>query len=66
MSTAMKQPVLPAPALEREREREGEERKRKRETISQMTASPGSPTISQIEFSVSNRRACCPDLWQLL
>ena len=26
-----------------------------------MTASPGSPTTSQIEFSVSNRRACCPD-----
>ena len=31
-----------------------------------MTASPGSPTTSQIEFSVSNRRACCPDLWQSL
>jgi hypothetical protein len=25
---------------------------------------PGSPTSSQMEFSVSNRRACCPDLWQ--
>ena len=34
--------------------------------VSQMTASPGSPTTSQIEFSVSNRRACCPDLWQSL
>ena len=31
-----------------------------------MTASPGSPTTSQIEFSESNRRACCPDLWQTL
>ena len=31
---------------------------------SQMTASSGSPAISQTEFSVSNRRACCPDLWQ--
>ena len=29
-----------------------------------MIASPGSPTTSQIEFSVSNRTACCPDLWQ--
>ena len=26
----------------------------------------GSPTTSQIEFSVPNRRACCPDLWQSL
>ena len=26
----------------------------------------GSPTTSQIEFSVSNWRACCPDLWQSL
>ena len=34
--------------------------------VSQMTASPGSPTTSQTEFSVSNRRACCPDLWQSL
>ncbi|KAK6292341.1 hypothetical protein J4Q44_G00369250 [Coregonus suidteri] len=31
-----------------------------------MTASPGSPTNSQIEFNVSNRRACCLDLWQSL
>jgi hypothetical protein len=31
-----------------------------RALVSQMTASPGSPTSSQIEFSVSNRRACCP------
>ena len=29
-----------------------------------MTASPGSPTTSQTEFSASNRRACCSDLWQ--
>ena len=29
-------------------------------------ASPGSPTTSLIEFSVSNRRVCCPDLWQSL
>ena len=34
--------------------------------VSQMIASPGSPTTSLIEFSVSNRRACCPDLWQSL
>ena len=34
--------------------------------VSQITASPGSPTTSQMEFSVSNRRACCPDLWQSL
>ena len=34
--------------------------------VSQMTASPGSPTTSQIEFSVSNRRACYPDFWQFL
>jgi hypothetical protein len=31
-----------------------------------MTASPASLTTFQIEFSVSNRRACCPDLWQFL
>jgi hypothetical protein len=31
--------------------------------VSQMTASP---TTSQIEFSVSNWRACCPDLWQTM
>jgi hypothetical protein len=31
-----------------------------------MTASPGSPTTSQIEFSVLNRRACCLDLCQSL
>ncbi|CDQ63333.1 unnamed protein product [Oncorhynchus mykiss] len=31
-----------------------------------MIASPGSPTTSLIEFSVSNRRVCCPDLWQSL
>ena len=31
-----------------------------------MTASPGSPTTLQTEFSVSNRRACCPVLWQSL
>ena len=31
-----------------------------------MTASPGSPTSSQIEFSGLNRRACCPNLWQPL
>ena len=29
--------------------------------VSLMTASPGSPTTSQIEFSVSNRRAFCPE-----
>ena len=33
---------------------------------SQMTASPCSPTTSQIEFSVSNRRVCCLDLLQSL
>ena len=33
---------------------------------SQMTASPCSPTTSQIKFSVSTQRACCPDLWQSL
>jgi hypothetical protein len=31
-----------------------------------MTASPGSPTTSLIEFSVSNRRVCCLNLWQSL
>ncbi|CDQ96847.1 unnamed protein product [Oncorhynchus mykiss] len=31
-----------------------------------LVASPGSPTTSLIEFSVSNRRACCPGLWQSL
>ena len=30
--------------------------------VSQMTASSGSSTTSQTEFSLSNRRACCPDL----
>uniref|UniRef100_A0A8C7RE61 Mannose receptor, C type 1b n=1 Tax=Oncorhynchus mykiss TaxID=8022 RepID=A0A8C7RE61_ONCMY len=34
--------------------------------VSQITASPGSPTTSLTAFSVSNRRACCPDLWQSL
>ena len=34
--------------------------------VSQMIASPGSPITSQTEFSVSNRRACCPALWQSL
>lgn len=34
--------------------------------VSQMIASPGSPTTYLIEFSVSNRRACCPGLWQSL
>ena len=31
-----------------------------------MTSSPGLPTTSQIEFSLSNWRACCPDLWRSL
>ena len=31
-----------------------------------MTASPASPTTYQIDFSVSNQRACCPDLLQCL
>ena len=34
--------------------------------VSLMAASPGSHTTSQTEFSVSNCRACCPDLWQSL
>ena len=34
--------------------------------VSQMTNSPGSPTTSQTEFSVSNLRACYPDRWQSL
>ena len=34
--------------------------------VSQMIASPGLPTTSLIEFSVSNRSACCPDLLQSL
>ena len=34
--------------------------------VSLMTASPGLLTTSPIEFSVSNWRACCPDLWQSL
>ena len=34
--------------------------------VSQMIASPGSPTTSLIEFSVSNRRACCPGRGQSL
>uniref|UniRef100_A0A8C7SJZ3 Solute carrier family 28 member 1 n=1 Tax=Oncorhynchus mykiss TaxID=8022 RepID=A0A8C7SJZ3_ONCMY len=34
--------------------------------VSQMIASPGSPTTSLIEFSVPNRRVCCLDLWQSL
>jgi hypothetical protein len=34
--------------------------------VSQMIASPGSPTTSLTEFSVSNLRACCPGLWQSL
>jgi hypothetical protein len=33
---------------------------------SQMIASPSPPTTSLIEFRMSNRRACCPNLWQSL
>ena len=34
--------------------------------VSQMIASPGSPTTSLIDLTHWTRRACCPDLWQSL
>ncbi|XP_064794591.1 SIN3-HDAC complex-associated factor-like isoform X1 [Oncorhynchus masou masou] len=37
--------------------------KRLNSQVSLMAASPGSHTTSQTEFSVSNWRAFCPDLW---
>uniref|UniRef100_A0A8C8CUM6 Beta-Casp domain-containing protein n=1 Tax=Oncorhynchus tshawytscha TaxID=74940 RepID=A0A8C8CUM6_ONCTS len=35
-------------------------------SVFRMTALPGSPITLQTEFSVSNRSACCPVLWQSL